>query len=419
MALVDAKQVDLTGYAKTTDIPDVSGLVTDAELLTASGDLNSKFDNYSTTSHNHSGAYLPIDGKAANADLLDGNDSLYYATADHNHSGEYLAIDGTAIDSEKLGGVLPSGYSLSTHDHADLYATIDHEHNITDLNGVVIDAPASGQALVFNGEAWVNSDVESGGSGATTLDGLTDVTITNLANNDILRFNDTQWYNTTLNINDITDVDIEIPADGNVLMYTTEGNKWINTELPEAPEYNISDLNDTAIDSPASGESLVFNGEAWVNSTGGGASLDGLTDVTVDTPASGEILQYDGSAWVNASAPVGSGSKVDISQLGQVRITSEFGRTLASRDTLAWYDIDGGAFYNVPLDPYLSINDLSDCYVLENDPVGTFLRKTHSSGYNTIELTTADLEDMDNVVITSPASGQYLRFNGTNWVNSN
>lgn len=49
--------------------------------------------------------YLPINGKAADSDYLDGKDSSYFAAANHNHAGDYLPINGKAADAEKLDGL--------------------------------------------------------------------------------------------------------------------------------------------------------------------------------------------------------------------------------------------------------------------------------------------------------------------------
>ena len=48
-----------------------------------------------------------------------------YASSTHNHDGVYLPINGTAVNSEKLGGNLPSAFALAGHNHNDLYYTKD------------------------------------------------------------------------------------------------------------------------------------------------------------------------------------------------------------------------------------------------------------------------------------------------------
>ena len=67
----------------------------------------------------------------------------------------------------------------------------------------------------------------------------------------------------------------------------------------------LNDLSDVVISSPANGEILKYNSSIskWVNGTGsGGASvLDDLTDVVISSgPTSGDVLQHDGVNWIDA-----------------------------------------------------------------------------------------------------------------------
>jgi hypothetical protein len=67
---------------------------------------------------------------------------------------------------------------------------------LDDLTDVTITSATNGQVLKYNGTAWVNGTDDTGGGGGggpTTLDDLTDVTITAAASGDILRYNGTAW----------------------------------------------------------------------------------------------------------------------------------------------------------------------------------------------------------------------------------
>ena len=81
------------------------------------------------------------------------------------------------------------------------------------------------------GEVTINS---SGGGGSSTLDGLTDVTISNLQTNEILKYIGSAWVNDTdatgsggaTDLNGLTDVTITTPSSGQVLKY--DGSNWVN-----------------------------------------------------------------------------------------------------------------------------------------------------------------------------------------------
>lgn len=64
--------------------------------------------------------------------------------------------------------------------------------DIAQLNDVTIVNPVNGQALTFNGTAWVNS------TPATTLDSLTDATVSSPQNGQVLKYNGTVWINGTI-----------------------------------------------------------------------------------------------------------------------------------------------------------------------------------------------------------------------------
>lgn len=75
----------------------------------------------------------------------------------------------------------------------------------------------------------------------------------------------------------------------------------------------LEDLTDVDIASPQDGEVLRYDESlgVWINDTPGGGSvaLDDLSDVTISTPTDGQVLTYDSGAgtWVNDD-PSGGGS---------------------------------------------------------------------------------------------------------------
>lgn len=77
----------------------------------------------------------------------------------------------------------------------------------------------------------------------------------------------------------------------------------------------LDDLSDVAISSPADGEALVYNSGTgqWENTVvsggggGGAVALDDLTDVTTSGATSGSVLGYDGSTWGPTSGGGGGG----------------------------------------------------------------------------------------------------------------
>ena len=182
-----------------------------------------------------------------------GSGDMLRTTYDTNTSG---VVD----DSEKLNAQLPS-YYLNRANHT---GTL----NLDDLSNVTCPTPSTNDVLQWNGSAWVNA--AGGGGGATTLDGLTDVTITGT------------------------------PTDQQFLRYNSGTSQWINTSVTIPT--NLDSLTDVVASSPTNNQFLRHNGTNWVNaSVTIPTNLDSLTDVTIATPTTGQVLKYDGAGWVNGA----------------------------------------------------------------------------------------------------------------------
>jgi hypothetical protein len=106
--------------------------------------------------------------------------------------------------------------------------------NLADLLDVAETAPSLNQVLKWNGTAWAPAAdaTGGGGTGATTLDELTDVAITGT------------------------------PSTGQVLSY--DGLTWTNSIVP-TESLDLTDLRDVNINSGtlASGQVLKYNGLSW------------------------------------------------------------------------------------------------------------------------------------------------------------
>lgn len=237
---------------------------------------------------------------------------------------------------------------------------------LDDLTDVIISGAVSNQFLRFNGTNWVNQTVTL----VTNLDSLTDVVISSPSIGQVLTFNGVQWVNSAAggggatDLNALTDVTLSSPVTNQVLKYN--GTQWVNAIL------NLSTLPDVTISGPTAGQVLTWNGSVWVNSTpsggGGSINLDGLTDVTISTPTTNQILKYSGSQWVNGTYALTNLSDVNVS-----------GQT--NNQVLAW-----------------------------NSSSSKWVNTTIATGSTT-------LAGLTDVLLSSPLSNQFLRYNGTKWVN--
>ena len=235
-------------------------------------------------------------------------------------------------------------------------------------------------------------------------------------------------------LDQLTDVTLTSPVGREYLCFDSGSDMWVNQVIA------LDDLGDVVITSPVDGQSLVFdnNSSTWINKFN--TSLDDLTDVTITAPAGGEYLCFDGSEWVNAAIPftdlsdspanyIGAGSqfvKVNagatalefsvavLEDLDDVRDTTT---GVADGSALVYRDSEG----DPPWHPRLPKIGGSPAFLADTN-VGV---PTTSGSYLCFDVgqqvwidAKIALDDLDNVSVASPNSGDHLEFNGSNWVNA-
>ncbi len=119
---------------------------------------------------------------------------------------------------------------------------------IDELSDVTITSPSVGQVLKYNGTAWVNGTDNTGGGGgggATNLDELTDVVISSPTATQVLKYNGTAWVN------------------------STEGSYTLPTATP-------STLGGVKVDNTT----IVINGSGVISAIAAASTFSGSTDAT-------------------------------------------------------------------------------------------------------------------------------------------
>jgi hypothetical protein len=134
-------------------------------------------------------------------------------------------------------------------------------------------------ALVFNGVKFVSASVAGGGGGASLT--VSDVAPTSPSEGDL-------WFNSS-----------------NARTYVYYDSSWVEVG-GSGGVASLDDIGDVSASAAISGDLIQYNGSAWVNvpsSTVGATTLDGLGDVVVTSPLQFQGLMYDGTNWVNSSIP--------------------------------------------------------------------------------------------------------------------
>lgn len=188
----------------------------------------------------------------------------------------------------------------------------------------------------------------------------------------------------------------------------------------------LGGLVDVDTTGASDGQSLVYDGSAgeWVPQTitggsGGGASaLDDLSDVAITGGTSGHILRSNGTNFVNVSPTT------DIIPEGSVNEYYTDAKVDARIALIDADDIDDASTTNnrfvtptqqtslgflAPVTTSIDLDQMDADVTTNNSKVG------YTDAAVDTRIGAADLQDLNNVT-ASPTSGEFLKWDGTNWV---
>lgn len=187
-----------------------------------------------------------------------------------------------------------------------------------------VASPSDGDILVFrsSGDNWVLEAKPAGGSGSSTLEDLTDISITSVGTGELLQWNGSNWVNRTITelglvedghshtADDITDFATEVASNSAVVANTAKVSNATHTrDATGDTDLTVVGLRGkdlaSTLSSPSDGDILVFrsSGDSWVLEAkpagGSNPAMADITDVTVTSIGSGEVLMWNGTAWID------------------------------------------------------------------------------------------------------------------------
>lgn len=262
-----------------------------------------------------------------------------------------------------------------------------------------------------------------------------------------------------LSLDNLSDVAITAPVNGQALRYN--GTAWVNTTAGAGGASILDELGDVIIAGPATGHLLRFNGAEWVNVLGtthfsaAGHNHDAnyqpldadLTTIAGLASTTDNMIQAVAGVWasrtpaqVRTALGLVIGTNVqafdaDLSTLAGLTATTDnfivsvanawASRTPAQVRTTLGLVIGTDVAAQIHTHTASQITDFAESV---DDRVnallvaGTNITLTYNDGANTLTVDAAGggasaLDDLTDVVITAPSTGEVLKFNGTNWIN--
>ncbi len=319
-----------------------------------------------------------------------------------------LSVSVGAVGTSTLSYNSTTGVFTFTPPDLSSYATTSAIPTLLqDLSDVDNGTPALGQIIKWDGNSWALS-TDSTGSAAS----LGSFSVNTLASGAAsLIYDDTTGaftytppdlssFLTSVAINDLTDVNTTGAQIGSVLKYN--GTNWvIGTDNNTGGSGGVDFTQFSAVTAAAGNTSLTYDDAGTFTYTPPNLSnyaltanipdnLSDLSDVSGATPSDGQVLKWSNSNghWYPGTDNVGGsgGSGITLTDLS-VATGSATGAGALS------YNNSNGTFTFQPAD---------------------------LSGYvTTTALNNLNLDDLNNVTITSVQTDQIIKWNGTAWVNTN
>jgi len=292
----------------------------------------------------------------------------------NSSNGEYLRYNGSnwVNDVINLGAdtagdyvgnlTSGSGITITNSGGENSNPTIAVTANTFDAFGAAATAYANAVSYAnsISGNTYANAVayVDS-----RTLDNLFDVNVSTAANGDFLRYNGNTWINDPVNLSTDTV--------GNYVQSLVSGTGvFLSNNSGEGSTPTISIGQDVSISANVTFDTVTAN---FIGNITGNVSsisthnIEELADVVITSAQNGQFLQYNGSAWVNNVLPI-----------------SDHG----------------------------SMTGLSD-----DDHTQYLTTNRHDAHDHTVALGTASINDLGDVTLSNSANGDFLRFNGSVWIN--
>jgi sporulation protein YlmC with PRC-barrel domain len=304
--------------------------------------------------------------------------------------------------------------------------------------------------------------IGSGGGGADKLEDLDDVAITGPAPGQTLRYNGTDFVNAAIGVADVTGLQDELDD--------KQDNLTAISDMP-----GLQTALDLKQDESEKGQANGYAGldalgkvpaaQLPASATTGVSELDDLDDVIITSPASGQVLRHNGTHFVNAAVGIADVTSLqdelddkqdvlaDVSDVPGLQTALNGKQDESEKGQASGYaSLDGTGKVPSAQLPTVAIADVTDLQDQLDDKqdilagvsdvpgLQTALdskqdesEKGQANGYAGLDATgkvpaaqlpasattgVSELDDLDDVIITSPASGQVLKHNGTNFVNA-
>jgi cytoskeletal protein CcmA (bactofilin family) len=325
---------------------------------------------------------------------------------------------GSAATAEANAAADASTKAATAYNNATTYVNNQLSSFAVDsLSDVTINTSLANSYLKFNGSTWANDQID------LSTDTTGNYVQSLIAGDGIIISNNsgegsTPTISVDISLNDLNNVNIPLPGDNQVLIYDADTSSWIakstgELEIPAGVAYTETFGN--GVDT----EFLVTHGLDTLNpfvvvfkknSSEKFESLYALWEVFSNNIIKLYFESPPGLDEIKVSifGDVSSASLVitSLSQIPEVSISSSSSGKFLYKDGSYW--VDKAAY----------LNDLADVNGTNTAVANQFLKYNGNSWVGSSINEVNNINDIQDVTITSAANGEILQYNGSAWVNS-
>lgn len=168
---------------------------------------------------------------------------------------------------------------------------------------------------------------------------------------------------------------------------------------------------------------------------GGSTTLSGLTDTDIDTPTDGQVLAYNNSTrkWENSNVGGGTGDYTDLTNKPSINNVTLSGNKTTSDLGISYNDLSNKPTIPSTADCYKTTDDIGTT-IEDGDKVPYYNASEGGKGnvtwieiksvlkdyFDDIYSTVDDINDLSDVNVTTPTSGQVLKYDSASskWINA-
>jgi len=302
------------------------------------------------------------------------------------------------------------------------YEVIDVRWEAATVDTIIVDfsAPPSSNSVRIGIYGSIGGTVSA--SSVSLIDDLNDVTITSVANGDFLRWNGSAWINDAVNLStDTIGSYVESLVAGTGISISNNSGEGATPTISFSA--SLDNVSDVVITSPEEFQTLEYDGTNWVNAHASVVSY--VRNAEANTITTGTCVYLFGSTGDHASVKRADNSSDATSSktVGVVGVniaSSENGPVITrgyvdgidlsvgyTAGDVLWLGENGAFTVTKPTAP----DHLVFIGVVVRATINGIIYVATQNGY--------ELDELHDVSIIDKSPGNFLKYNGSLWVNDN